>query len=154
MFYHTIWESMRGLPYSLKRHLVERQITFPFIKKNFFNLNHYYYFTFWPCCMACGILVPRPGTKPTLPEVKAQSHNPWTARGVLFTRSLNPVVYQGLYITLVYTLFHIFLFRSIFPSRIYDVWVFLFVQMSSHVVQGKKIHWGVWMASQYRQLNF
>ena len=90
--------------------------------------------------MACGILVPRPGTKPTPPAVKAQSHNHWTAREVLFTRPLNPVIYQGLYFTLFYTLFHIFLFRSIFPSNVYDVYVFLFVQMSSHVVQGKKIH--------------
>ena len=47
MFYHTIWESMQGLPYSLKRHLVERQITFPFIKKFFQEPQFYLFLHFW-----------------------------------------------------------------------------------------------------------
>ena len=37
------------------------------------------YFTytvfFWPCCMACGILVPRPGIKPMPPAVEAWRSN-------------------------------------------------------------------------------
>ena len=32
--------------------------------------------------MACRILVPQPGTKPTLPAVEAQSLNHWTSREV------------------------------------------------------------------------
>ena len=32
--------------------------------------------------MACGILVPQPGIKPTPPAVEAQSRNHWTAREV------------------------------------------------------------------------
>ena len=38
---------------------------------------------FWPCHVACGILVPRPGTEPVPPAVEVQSLNHWTAREVL-----------------------------------------------------------------------
>ena len=37
-------------------------------------------FLFWPCSVACGILVPRPGIEPGPSAVKAQSPNHWTAR--------------------------------------------------------------------------
>ena len=37
---------------------------------------------FWPCCVACGILVPRLGIKPMFPAVEVQSPNHWTAREV------------------------------------------------------------------------
>ena len=36
----------------------------------------------WPCCMACGILVPRPDMETVPPAVEAQSLNQWTAREV------------------------------------------------------------------------
>ena len=36
----------------------------------------------WPCCMACGILVPRPEMETVHPAVEAQSLNQWTAREV------------------------------------------------------------------------
>ena len=38
---------------------------------------------FWPCRMACRILVPRPGIEPVPPAVEVQSLNHWTAREVL-----------------------------------------------------------------------
>ena len=44
-------------------------------KKNLF------FFFFWPC-VACGILVPRPGIKPIPPAVEVQSLNHWTTREV------------------------------------------------------------------------
>ena len=37
---------------------------------------------FWPCLMACGILVPRPGIEPVSPAVEARSLNHWTSRDV------------------------------------------------------------------------
>ena len=37
---------------------------------------------FWPPCMACGILVPRPGIEPMHPAVEVPSPNHWTAREV------------------------------------------------------------------------
>ena len=37
----------------------------------------------WPRQAACGILVPQPGTKPTLPVLEAQSLNHWTTREVM-----------------------------------------------------------------------
>ena len=41
---------------------------------------------FWggggPCCSACGIIVPRPGTEPLLPKVEACSPNHWTTREI------------------------------------------------------------------------
>ena len=37
---------------------------------------------FWPCHAACGILVPRPGIKPTSSALEAQNLNHWTTREV------------------------------------------------------------------------
>ena len=37
---------------------------------------------FWPCHVACGILVPRPGMEPIPPAVEVRSLNHWTAREV------------------------------------------------------------------------
>ena len=34
---------------------------------------------FWPCHVACGILVPEPGMEPVLPAVEAESYH-WTSR--------------------------------------------------------------------------
>ena len=34
----------------------------------------------WPCCTACGILVPQPGVEPQLSVVKVWSPNHWTTR--------------------------------------------------------------------------
>ena len=41
-----------------------------------------YLFFFWPCPVACGILVPLPGIDPAPPAMEAQSLNHWTAREV------------------------------------------------------------------------
>ena len=41
-----------------------------------------YFWFLWPHCVACGILVPQPGTKPAPPAVEAQSLNHWTTREV------------------------------------------------------------------------
>ena len=37
-------------------------------------------YMFWPCRIACGILVPQPGIEPGAPAVRAPSPNHWTAR--------------------------------------------------------------------------
>ena len=37
-------------------------------------------FIYWPCCAACGILVPRPGIEPVHLAVEARSLNHWTTR--------------------------------------------------------------------------
>ena len=42
----------------------------------------FFSFIFWPRCVACGILAPRPGTEPVPPAVEAWSLNHWTAREV------------------------------------------------------------------------
>ena len=41
-------------------------------------------------CVACGILLPQPGTEPTTPVLEAQSFNHWTAREVPTTKYLMP----------------------------------------------------------------
>ena len=38
------------------------------------------FFSSWLCCMACEILVPRPGTEPGPSAVRVQSPNHWAAR--------------------------------------------------------------------------
>ena len=52
-------------------------------------LKHFFLiYSFWLCCMACGILVPRSGIKLTPPEVEAQILNHWTTREVSGEMSL------------------------------------------------------------------
>ena len=48
-------------------------------------------FFFWTCPMACGILVPQPGIKPTPPVLKAQHLNHWTTREVQVSLILIPL---------------------------------------------------------------
>ena len=36
----------------------------------------------WPCCSACGILVPQAGIEPVPPAIETQSSNHWTATEV------------------------------------------------------------------------
>ena len=43
----------------------------------------FFFFFFWPCGMACGILVPQPGNEPGPAAMEAQSPNHWTTREVL-----------------------------------------------------------------------
>ena len=38
---------------------------------------------FWPCCTACGILVPQPGIELVPPAAEAQSPSHWTTRKFL-----------------------------------------------------------------------
>ena len=44
----------------------------------FLGANFYLFIIFWPCCVACRILVPQPGIKPVPPAVEAPSLNHWT----------------------------------------------------------------------------
>ena len=38
------------------------------------------FFFFWPCRVACGILIPPPGIEPGFPAVKVPSPNHWTMK--------------------------------------------------------------------------
>ena len=40
----------------------------------------FFFFLFWPCSVACGLLVPKPGIKPRPLAVNAWSPNHWTTR--------------------------------------------------------------------------
>ena len=42
--------------------------------------HYYFFFTFWPCCVACGILVPQPGIEPTSLALGAWSLSRRTTR--------------------------------------------------------------------------
>ena len=44
-----------------------------------FNL-FFFFFSFWPCCTSCWILISRPEIKPVLTALGAQSFNHWTTR--------------------------------------------------------------------------
>ena len=59
-------------------------------------MNIYTYF-FWLRPVACGILVPQPGTEPMPPAVEAWSLNHWTAREVPheYLLSINYMQYCG-----------------------------------------------------------
>ena len=65
--------------------LCEAPSTFPFkghlwwhlgptiIQDNLLSSRSLIFFFFWPPCLACGILVPRPGIEPTPPAVEART---------------------------------------------------------------------------------
>lgn len=56
-------------------------------------------------CMACGILLPRPGIKPTLPVWAAKNLKHWTAREVssfvFIDRSIEKEKWPNMLITLI-----------------------------------------------------
>ena len=60
------------------------------------------YLILWPCCRACGILVPWPGLNTHAPELEAQNLNRWTTREVPVTSSEHfrlpyPGIHLGLF---------------------------------------------------------
>ena len=56
-------------------------ILLPFLFMHFIYYFYLFiYFNFWPCCVACGILVPQPGIEPAPLAVKAESPNHWATR--------------------------------------------------------------------------
>ena len=100
-------------------------------------VDHFLYdvFGFWPCRVACGILVPRQGIKPMPPALEAWGLNHWTARVVHSSSFLNILLEQSAILNTVDSLFHEKLLSSlgfnilglpptslIIPSRsLYDV---------------------------------
>ena len=66
-------------PSSRHQYLVGWAFLFSSIGHNFF---------FWPCHVACDILVPWPGIKPTSPALEAQCLNHWITREVLWSWTL------------------------------------------------------------------
>lgn len=54
-------------------------------------------FFFWPCYMACNILVPQPGIELVPPAVELQNTNHWTAREVpnLHSKLLREICYYS-----------------------------------------------------------
>ena len=47
-----------------------------------------FFFFSWPCRVACGIIVPRPGIEPVPPAVEARSLNHWTTGEVPYVYNL------------------------------------------------------------------
>ena len=62
--------------------------------KDCFLSNCYFLEIFWPRCMACRILVPKPGTEPMSPALTAQSLNHWTTREVSLAVIFNGVFWM------------------------------------------------------------
>ena len=48
----------------------------------FYFILFYFILFFWPHCMACRILIPRPGIEPASPALGVQSLNHWTAKEI------------------------------------------------------------------------
>ena len=59
------------------------------------------FFSFWPYCALCGILVPQPGIKPAPPALEAWSLNHWTTREVPQLIS-NPKVRKALIVEMTF----------------------------------------------------
>ena len=64
------------------RHLLYCMVSLSFLYWLFSLCSYFLFFCFifWPCCMACRILVPWPGVNPRPPALGAQRLNHWTAR--------------------------------------------------------------------------
>ena len=68
-------------PWNLLYHQGKQSLSFLSFFFNcvkFLGANFYLFIIFWPCCVACRILVPQPGIKPVPPAVEAPSLNHWT----------------------------------------------------------------------------
>ena len=65
---------------------LENLLLFKLVNSFFFSaISHtipkeYQFFKFWPCHVACRILVPGAGIEPVSPAVEVRSPNHWTAR--------------------------------------------------------------------------
>ena len=68
---HRHWKNRTQNSSKSDRKVVEFWILFIFF---------FFFFFFGLCCLACGILVPRPGIEPGPSAVRAQSPNDWTTR--------------------------------------------------------------------------
>ena len=68
--------------------------------KTFFSTK---LFIFWPCCIACGILVPQPWIEPAPPAWKVSSLNRWTTREApqhkLLSSFANQIYYAHMFST-------------------------------------------------------
>ena len=61
-------------------------IQFQQVSSNYYSSFYIFLFLFlypfWPCCVACGPLVPQPGIEPRPPALGVWSLNPWTTREI------------------------------------------------------------------------
>ena len=69
--------------------LLKRLHSFSVAPFNYYNFFFFFFllfdfnvFIYWPCHVACGILVPQPGVEPAPPAVEVQSLNHWTTKEV------------------------------------------------------------------------
>ena len=46
------------------------------------DIDSFVFLFFWPHCVACGILVPKPGIKPIFSALGVKSLNHWTSREI------------------------------------------------------------------------
>ena len=82
-------------------------------------------FSFWPCLMACGILVPRPGIEPGPLAVKVWSPNHWTTREFLQV-AFHLITWLSFYIMLfVCPCLYILIFNGCDMTYIYDIYVII-----------------------------
>lgn len=74
---------IRFSDYVLLKHLHSFSVA-PFNYSNIFVflLFDFNVFIYWPCDVACGVLVPQPGVEPAPPAVEVQSLNHWTTKEV------------------------------------------------------------------------
>ena len=62
----------------------EKTTYYTHVQWTWYTISQFYFVLFfWPCCVACGILVPWPGIEPVPPALEAEGLNHWTAREVL-----------------------------------------------------------------------
>ena len=88
--------------------------------------------------MSCGILIPQPGIKSMLPEMKAQSPNHWTTREIPFfplalkgTHMLEKMLKTEMQINLINSPdFGIYFSTSFISVHVYkSLYVFLFMKL-------------------------
>ena len=109
---------------------------------------------FWPCYVACGILVPSPGIEHGSPAVEAWSPNYWTSREfpLVFSHSFpcflyTPAVLINILETACCTYFEYYLFLSP-PARMLALRFCLFHSLLSslaciwHQAHAQNIFWG------------
>ena len=83
--YHLSWDSFFHLLFFFFLQII--CVCFQCI---FVSFCCFFFFSPWPLCTACGILVPQTGIEPRTPAMETWSLNHWTAREVLCLGTFEP----------------------------------------------------------------
>ena len=120
------------------------------------ELSLFFFPVFWPCCMACRILVSQSGIKPVLPAVETWCLNHWTAREGPKVVVTIAICFLGLFLYyIIFISFNIYFFiiYYIFINFNFLLWNNIYRWVSSRKQNNMKV-FGISFTQIYQLLTF